>query len=489
MQYQLQRLETSTHIEFNNSSPLKDIKRLKYYREGSNYGEFPSKDFRISLDNINWEPFLELTQANISSITLAPGSDFYIQVRYEKPSSGFYDITSLFVFFEIYEQQILPGNMDYQPVDVSESAYLKYDFPGYLLDRLHHTGPFSDLEIKPNEDPSVFDLYSHREDSSIGTSFVFKGLVAGDGVTITEDSSSLKIDASGTGGNTGGSYTNPEPVVKTVGGIETGDTFFDNGKTFEETMASMFYPTLYPTFSDPFNTLSLDIDNLAIIDDIVNINFTATFNRGTISPAYGTTGNRSGLPNTYHYTDPDGSTLNTNSIALTNVFPVVNYLIKRGIQAWQSRVSFDQGEQPLDSIGEDFNSPYPSGHTNNITRSIEGVYPLFGTTSSINTYTQQPLISMLNGNNIEFNMVPESDNHKQAFSIANDWLISRPLLGVETYNEFSGNWEYTGGSPGNSLALWTQASEIRNIVSVPVNYTNFIFNGSDRSSIRIRLTF
>jgi len=486
MQYQLQREYTSTHIQFANSEPLKDIKNINYFRIGSNYGDFVNKDFRISFDNINWEPYQDLTQINMASISFVPDTEFYIQVRYEKPVSGFYDITSFFIFFDLFDKQELPGNMEYQPVDVSESAYLKYDFPEYFLNRLNHTGPFSDLGIKTTEDPSVYDLFSHREDSSDGTTFVFKGLKPGDGISFQEDSSSIIISSDG---GSGASYENPDPVVNTVGGIHAGDTFFDDGKTFADTMASMFYPTLYPNFSNPYNTFSFDVNNLEIIGNSIDIEFTSNFNRGFINPAYGTSGNRSGLPNTYHFTDTTGTVNNILTTSLVDYQFIPGYIVAQGTQTWLSRVSYDEGEQPLDSKGGSYDSSLPAGTTSNVSKSLEGVYPLFGTTIDINTYTQQPLQSMLYSNNIEFEMVTETGGMKQRFSVPVSWTSSRPLLGVETYNEFSGNWEYTGGSASASLDLWTTIPEQRDIFSIPIDYTNYIYNGVDRSTIKIRLKF
>lgn len=99
---------------------------------------------------------------------------------------------------------------------------------------------------------------------------------------------------------------------------------------------------------------------------------------------------------------------------------------------------------------------------------------------------------MLSANNIEFNMVPESGGDKQSFDIPDAWTgapTSRPLTGVETYNTVSSSWELQGGSLANSLTYWDTSTAIHTIESNAINYTRYIYNSTDRSSIDIRLKF
>ncbi len=250
----------------------------------------------------------------------------------------------------------------------------------------------------------------------------------------------------------------------------------------------MFYPTLYPTFTNPYNSFIDTADNLQEIGDSINISFTASFNRGSISPEYGTNGFRSGNVNTYHYTGT-GLPASVIESSASNDQNITNYSVLRGSQSWSSRVSYDAGEQPLDSEGGNYDSPYPQGTTTYQTVSFEGVWPLFGTTVNITTYTQQPLVSMLSGNQIEFDMVPETDIDRQTFEIAEGWILSRPILSVETFNPFSGIWEFQGGTAATSLSYWPSIDIQKTIQGVLTNYKRHSFNGTVRSSIKIRLNF
>ena len=69
------------------------------------------------------------------------------------------------------------------------------------------------------------------------------------------------------------------------------------------------------------------------------------------------------------------------------------------------------------------------------------------------------------------------------------WLISRPLLGIQTYNAFTMNWEYEGGNAAQSLLRWTTSSVQETIQGNSINYTRYTYNSTDRSSIQIRLIF
>jgi len=276
-------------------------------------------------------------------------------------------------------------------------------------------------------------------------------------------------------------YTNPNPVMVTVGGIEAGETFFYDGKDFRETMNALFYPTMYPDLVDPSSSFSSNSSSLYEIGDSITINFTASFDRGSISINGSFQNYRSGLPNTYNYAG-EGLPSTVSSTVLDD-YQNVSITVSINYSHWRSSVSYDEGPQPLDSEGNDYGSPLPAGTTSEKIITIEGVYPLFGTTSDITVLTKQPLYSMISANNIEFSMVPETGGNKQTFEIPSDWLSSRPLSDIETYNTLSGKWESTG------ISQWDISDTTETIQGSSVNYKRYVFNGPDRSSILIRLIF
>lgn len=472
-----------TTILFKNVTPILDIDKIVYFKEADLSGAWLKKEFRYSFDDSIWSNWAVLTQQSLIKLQFTNQRDFYIEILYTRAAYNSADIEDFYLFYDSVSETPPDPSVGLIDADLLQSQ------PGsYYLDRANQTGVYSGIDNDNIGDPSAIGVYDSRVDTSLGTEFLFKKLIGAAGISVSDTpDGNIIIDASAVEAARG--YTNPEPVNKTVGGIETNSTFFADGKSFGDTMAAMFYPTLYPNFNNPSNSLNDDASNLTEIGSNINITFNAGFNRGSINPAYGTNGYRSGLPNTYHYT---GVTISGSypSVSLSNTQSISNYLVLKGIQTWGSSVSYDEGEQPLDSIGGLYDSPLPAGNTSSRATSIEGAYPLFGNTSSILVFTKQPLVSMITGNNIEIILVAESGGNKHGFEIPNDWLSSRPLLGVQTFNTFSGQWEYQGNSAAASKTYWdTDNSVTENIQGSLIPYTRYRFNGVDRSSIRIRLIF
>ena len=304
----------------------------------------------------------------------------------------------------------------------------------------------------------------------------------------TSGQTSLAISAA-TSGLTGNTIYNLEsPAAVTVGGITVGTTL--TGKTSNELLEEILVPTLYPSFSNPSSTFvkSLPAANLFEIAEVDDIDFASAFSRGTISPAYGTSGNRSGLPSFYNYTG-SGLPASVPSSSLSDNQSATGYTILQGNQSWSGNVDFLIGEQPKNSKGGNYDSPYAAGTSATVTRTIEGVYPLYGTTVAIATLTKQTLVSMLTGNNIAFAMVAETGGNKQKFEIPDAWLSGRALVGVQTWNSVSSTWEYQGGNAVNSLTYWTTSADTQTIQGNVINYTKHQYNGTDRAAISIRLVF
>lgn len=175
-------------------------------------------------------------------------------------------------------------------------------------------------------------------------------------------------------------YTNATPTPTTIGGISSGTTF--NGKTMTEMWDSLLYPELFPSFTNPSNTFTFN--SAGIFENgatIPLISFSATFNRGTISPAYGTSGFRAGVPETYMYTGTGLS--NTTTSILTDSKSISNYVVVNGSNSWTGAVKYLAGEQPLSSKGNPTNIPYPAGTTSPaLSVSLTGLYPVFYLKSS-----------------------------------------------------------------------------------------------------------
>jgi len=266
-------------------------------------------------------------------------------------------------------------------------------------------------------------------------------------------------------------YTNPDPTPITVGGIPAGSSFLND--TMTEMWDALLYPELFPALTPPSNAFALAQAGLHEIAEVVAaLNFTATFSRGLINPAYGTSGFRSGLPNTYNYTGA-GLPAGAPSVLLADIEAVLVYTVLVGAQSWTNTVSYDIGEQPLSSEGNNFGAPLPPGTTGVQTVTITGVYPYFATTVNILTLTKQPLALMTSAF-VQTNMVMEDAlGNKQSAEFPVAWS---PITGIQFYNTVSGLWEWIQGTKANSLTTFTQSPTIEVIQGNNVNYTLFTNN-------------
>lgn len=276
------------------------------------------------------------------------------------------------------------------------------------------------------------------------------------------------VDAPSASGDT---YTNLNPTEIAVGGVPIGTTF--SGLTPSQVFDMIFYPELFPTLVNPSSTFVLTQAGLQEIGLLIpTLNFSSTFNRGTITPAYGTSGFRSGLPNEYNYTGTGLS--DVSSTLLTNSQTVNNYTVLIGAQNWTGSVDYDGGEQPLSNKGNNFNTPLAAGTTSTITRTITGVYPYFGTTVDITTRTKQTL-ALHNATYWQVNMVAESGGNKQTVWLPDAFIA---ITGIQFYNTVSSTWEWIGGSKANSLLTFTVTTTQIDVNGTQIDYDVYTHNGA-----------
>jgi len=248
---------------------------------------------------------------------------------------------------------------------------------------------FSYLSAKPSI--ATFDLFTDLIVTSEwneldGNTYVSKGYLA----NVINDSDTLNgtyillgtgdytiqtnwIKNGGGGGFNSGSLYNGIAEI-TVGSIEAGDVFVSS--SMQEMWDALILQELYPTLTNPSSTFNLTESGLHEVGEVIlTLHFNVLFNRGTIIPDYRTSGNRSGLPNTYNYTGTGLS--NVPSTSLTDVETVTNYTVIEGNQNWTNIVSFDTGEQPLSSYGNNYDFPLVANNTTLQTEIITGIYPFY----------------------------------------------------------------------------------------------------------------
>ena len=209
----------------------------------------------------------------------------------------------------------------------------------------------------------------------------------------------------------------------TVGGVSAGDTFND-GDNLEIVLRNILSPTLYPTLTAPSATISATGTKLLEKGSSLATTFTITFNRGSINPAYGTSGYRSGAATEYTL---DGTTQAGNTFAKT---------ITESKTSYQGSVAYAQGEQPKDSNGGNYNSPLPAGSVNTNTINYEFVDAIWANTSDITAVAKLSLTSKTTKQR-DMHFPAQTVANPEIFDIPADWTVTA----VQVKNDLSGQYE------------------------------------------------
>ena len=255
-----------------------------------------------------------------------------------------------------------------------------------------------------------------------------------------------------------------------VGGIAAGTEL--NGLTYEQILSMMLYGIVNPTFTAPSLNVTTDHVN-AIIGGAADITGTAMFDRGTINPAYGTSGFRAGLPTAY--------VINGNEIAssaLNYSFDVTIDKVVAGDNTVVIGVKYAEGEQPKNSTGGNFGSPLPAGTLERIIK-INGTYPIFVTETNEQTQAgncvEMPIDTVTNTDEFQINVGAEkaSTDGKQCFGVSS---LMPEIKGIQQYNEAMKTWAWIQGSPERSLTSFSVTTATKMFNGVEVEYKMYTNN-------------
>ena len=242
-------------------------------------------------------------------------------------------------------------------------------------------------------------------------------------------------------------------VVKAVGGISVGTTYA-TGTALEKIFRDMLAPVLYPTLTNPSATLTATGVKLLETGSTLNTTFTVTFNRGSISPAYGTSGKRSG--------NATGYSLNGGAVQTGNTF---NATITSAQLNYQAAVNYAAGEQPKDSAGNNYSTPLPAGSVNSNMITYEFVDAIYANTLSAETMTKQSLVSKGDGS-VQFDLPATTVANPEQIDIPGSWTVSK----IEVLNTLSGQWE-------DATSQFTATTTSHNdAAGNPVSYNRYTCN-------------
>jgi len=324
----------------------------------------------------------------------------------------------------------------------------------------------------------------------VGDALQFRELKAGQNLTIDVSGNLIIIDSSG--GYSSGTYdTSLDPSLampSTVGGIAAGTLVNDlKGDTLVKMWDDLLFPSVNPILTAPSGSFSMSpTTTLYEVGANVTLTFTTTLNRGSINPQYtADSAFRSGLPNNFNFTGTGLVDASSSSIPYVHAPIDVSILISN--QSWSAQIGYDEGVQPYDNKGNSYDSSLAAGTLSaSPTRTIQGVYPIWATTSAIATLTKQSLLSMTTTTTPGYTLVPETGGNKQKIDIPDKWTgtpTNNPLTAIQQYNTVSSVWETI------NILTWTTSGITHDIQGITENYTRYTYNGTDRSSVQIRLVF
>lgn len=162
------------------------------------------------------------------------------------------------------------------------------------------------------------------------------------------------------GGGSGGSLTSELTAQVGIGGIEAG-TVIPSGTTIEEILTAMFSQTFFPTYVNPSLSLSVNVANTIEAGTIVpTFTYTANVNRGSIlGKVDGNVWNPS-MVYDYRAGDVIGTYDFDGVLTALNTTDIVDVQIEDGNNVFNVSVTLDDGPQPIDSNGDNFETPWAS---------------------------------------------------------------------------------------------------------------------------------
>lgn len=254
-------------------------------------------------------------------------------------------------------------------------------------------------------------------------------------------------------------------VTKAVGGLTVGTTY-QAGTSIEELLHDMLDPIVYPTLINPSVTLAGSGSKLLETGATLSATLTATFNRGSINPAYGTSGYRSG-PAT-------GYTLNGGTEQEENTWTET---VSAANRTFQCVAAYSAGEQPKDSAGRNYSTPLAAGSVTSGTVTYDFVDAMWANTSNIATIAKLSLIAKSTKQR-DMNFPAQTVANPEVFDMPASWTVTA----VQVKNDLSGAWE-------DAASQFTVTDTTHNdAAGNSVNYKRYTFNmGTDTGARSIRV--
>lgn len=263
-----------------------------------------------------------------------------------------------------------------------------------------------------------------------------------------------------------------------VGGIAQGTKVSDlEGKTFAEMFDDLLFPTVNPTFTAP--SASIAFKSYSSTQEIgaagpTSANFTTGYNAGAITLNGAKQANRGGS-----HIEAD-SFIYVNGSASNKTLPST---VALGSTTFKYRAAYDEGPQPKNNKGGDYDSPLAAGTVDSSQITLNGTYPWYATTATAGTLTKQSLIAWnatagkMSTSSNGFEVKPHTAAAPQMFK------IPRQVSSIQIYNSFAGKWE------SDKVSNWDESTSSETINGNTRTYYTYTYNGDARGAVKLIVKF
>lgn len=268
-----------------------------------------------------------------------------------------------------------------------------------------------------------------------------------------------------------------------VGGIAKGTKVSDlEGKTFSEMFDDLLFPTVNPTFTAP--TASIAFKSYSSTQEVgatgpTSANFTIGYNAGEIKLNGVKQTNRGGTLNSTN------SFIYVNGSASNKILPAK---VTLGSTTFKYRAAYNQGPQPKNNKGGNYDSPLSAGTVDSSAITLNGTYPWYASTStatSTNPVVKQSLVAW---NSTAGKMSTGQFTVQPSGTLPQVFKLPRKIDVLQLKNALNGNMENVeeiNGVPKD----YTESTETINIGGTNVTYYVYTYSGSTRGSVTLLAKF
>lgn len=262
-------------------------------------------------------------------------------------------------------------------------------------------------------------------------------------------------------------------TVNALGGIPAGTTVAKlKNKTFSQLFDELIFPTVNPTFENP--TAFLSLRSISTIQEVgttgasvpVGASFNTIYDPGAIKIAGVKKQNRGGD------LKANESFIYINNDPASRKFPTE---IPEGSIIYKYRAAYAQGPQPLDSKGNNYQTPLPAGTVDSAPITINGVYPYFTNKDGNRAFAK---LALTTSNTLSAVKFKAEGPNKHTFKLPLKYTLTK----VELLNTLSGKYENYG------IDKFTKTTENIRVQNKQVEYAVYTrndagFNGESTFNI------